>query len=191
MEIFSNWVFWVVLASIVFVLALIGYLTESMKKPKEDKKEEKEEEPIQSEPTVEPVQPEPTVTPAQDDNWMTMPEVNKPLEEVKVDTINEVPADSNVVSEVSTPSVSDNVFTTPVNSDTPAPVTSEPAGLNVETSMTNVENPSVSSNDNTVTSEVSSSTQDVPTSVSESPVTTAENLDIEENNDKNSDIWNL
>lgn len=189
MEIFSNWVFWVLLATIVFVLALIGYLTESMKKTKEDKKEEKKEEPIQPESTVETVQPESTVTPTQDDNWMTMPEVNKPLEEVQVDTINEVSNDANAVEETSTSSVGNNVFTTSVNNDTPAPVTSEPAGLNVETSSNVVETLGDGPADNTTTPEVFSSTQDVSTPSFESSVTmSSENSSTDE---KNSDIWNL
>ena len=72
MEIFSNWIFWVILASIVFVLALIGYLTESMKKTKEEKKEEpKEEEPTVNTETVDGnVQTE-----VKADDWMDMPKV--------------------------------------------------------------------------------------------------------------------
>ena len=32
MEIFSNWIFWVVMAAVIFVFALIGFLAESKKK---------------------------------------------------------------------------------------------------------------------------------------------------------------
>ena len=42
MEIFSNWMFWVVLAAIIFILAIIGYLTDGLKKAKK-KQPEKEE----------------------------------------------------------------------------------------------------------------------------------------------------
>lgn len=35
MNILTNWVFWIIIAAIVFVLALIGYLSESKKKNKE------------------------------------------------------------------------------------------------------------------------------------------------------------
>ena len=38
MDIFSNMTFWIILIAIIFILALIGYLSESMKKPKEEKK---------------------------------------------------------------------------------------------------------------------------------------------------------
>ena len=34
MNIFTNWIFWVIVAAIVFVLAIIGYLSESKKKNK-------------------------------------------------------------------------------------------------------------------------------------------------------------
>ena len=41
MEIFTNWIFWTVLATIIFLLAVIGYLAESKKKTenKEDVKD--------------------------------------------------------------------------------------------------------------------------------------------------------
>lgn len=42
MEMFSNWIFWVVLCSIIFVFALIGFLSENSKKKKEKKKETSE-----------------------------------------------------------------------------------------------------------------------------------------------------
>ena len=34
MNILTNWVFWIIIAAIVFVLAIIGYLSESKKKNK-------------------------------------------------------------------------------------------------------------------------------------------------------------
>lgn len=44
MEIFTNWVFWVVLAAVVFLFAMIGFLAESKKKHQENKKESKKSE---------------------------------------------------------------------------------------------------------------------------------------------------
>ena len=194
MEIFSNWIFWVVLASIVFVLALIGYLTESMKK---DKKEDKKKE----EPDVVPevtasVTPETNEVniPAQNDDWTTMPKVDSSLEEVKVDSISEVADSTNSA---------DSVFTSPVSDtevSTLEPVTPEVQGLNVETPAMSLNNESVNesvSSDN-VTMETplevrpEATTQETPlvdTSAQETPIETLNTDDTQ--TEKNSDIWNL
>ena len=194
MEILSNWVFWVVLASIVFVLALIGYLTESMKKTKKDNKEEKNdtkpiEEAVESQPAA------PTVNEANNNDWMSMPKVDKPLEEVKVDTISDTLNVNNDVfnsqnnAETVTPveSVSDALNTVePSSVVTPVePVSSEPAGLNVESPVdasTNVVEPIAT--DTTSVSEEVKPTQPVQ----DAPV---ESLNVSETDEKNNDIWNL
>ena len=171
MEIFSNWIFWVVLASIVFVLALIGYLTESMKKPKKEDKEEKNEEavePVLMETKTEDVKPEPVVNEVKTDDWMTMPEVNKPLEEVKVSNIQDVGV--NEVPSASTENVS--------------PVTPEvPETLNDVSSPT-VDMPS----DTTVTENPVNPVADSENSVSENATDVSADKPAEE---KNNDIWNL
>lgn len=194
MEILSNWVFWVVLASIVFVLALIGYLTESMKKTKKDNKEEKNdtkpiEEAVESQPTA------PTVNEANNNDWMSMPKVDKPLEEVKVDTISDTLNVNNDVfnsqnnAETVTPveTVSDVTnIVEPSSVVTPVePVSSEPAGLNVESHVdasTNVVEP--------ITTDTTSVSEEVnPTQpVQDAPV---ESLNVSETDEKNNDIWNL
>lgn len=194
MEIFSNWVFWVLLATIVFVLALIGYLTESMKKTKKDNKEEKNdtkpiEEAVESQPTA------PTVNEANNNDWMSMPKVDKPLEEVKVDTISDTLNVNNDVfnsqnnAETVTPveTVSDVTnIVEPSSVVTPVePVSSEPAGLNVESHVdasTNVVEP--------ITTDTTSVSEEVkPTQpVQDAPV---ESLNVSETDEKNNDIWNL
>ena len=189
MEIFSNWIFWVVLASIVFVLALIGYLTESMKKDKKDDK--KKEEPDVVPEVTAPVTPETNEVniPAQNDDWTTMPKVDSSLEEVKVDSISEVADSTNSA---------DGVFTSPVSDtevSTLEPVTSEVQGLNVETPAMSLNNESVSS-DNVVSetplevsSEETTQTPIVDTSAQETPIETLNTDDTQA--EKNSDIWNL
>ena len=194
MEIFSNWIFWVVLASIVFVLALIGYLTESMKKDKKDDK--KKEEPDVVPEVTAPVTPEPSEVniPAQNDDWTTMPKVDSSLEEVKVDSISEVADSTNSA---------DGVFTSPVSDtevSTLEPVTPEVQGLNVETPAMSLNNESVNesvSSDN-VTMETplevrpEPTTQETPlvdTSAQETPIETLNTDDTQ--TEKNSDIWNL
>lgn len=194
MEIFSNWIFWVVLASIVFVLALIGYLTESMKKDK--KEDKKEEEPAMESEVNTPVTPEPSEVniPAKDDDWTTMPKVDSSLEEVKVDSISEVADSTNSA---------DSVFTSPVSDtevSTLEPVTPEVQGLNVETPAMSLNNESVNesvSSDN-VTMETplevrpEATTQETPlvdTSAQETPIETLNTDDTQA--EKNSDIWNL
>ena len=188
MEIFSNWIFWVVLASIVFVLALIGYLTESMKKDKKDDK--KKEEPDVVPEVTAPVTPETNEVniPAQNDDWTTMPKVDSSLEEVKVDSISEVADSTNSA---------DGVFTSPVSDtevSTLEPVTSEVQGLNVETPAMSLNNESVSS-DNVametpleVSSEETTQTPIVDTSAQETPIETLNTDDTQA--EKNSDIWN-
>ena len=194
MEIFSNWIFWVVLASIVFVLALIGYLTESMKKDK--KEDKKEEEPAMESEVNTPVTPEPSEVniPAKDDDWTTMPKVDSSLEEVKVGSISEVADSTNSA---------DSVFTSPVSDtevSTLEPVTPEVQGLNVETPAMSLNNESVNesvSSDN-VTMETplevrpEATTQETPlvdTSAQETPIETLNTDDTQA--EKNSDIWNL
>lgn len=46
MEIFSNWIFWVVMAAVIFVFALIGFLAESKKKKSGNSLDVKNEEKI-------------------------------------------------------------------------------------------------------------------------------------------------
>ena len=82
----SNPILWIIIATVVFILALIGFLTESLKK--------KKEEPVKEEPKVEnnvieveKTEPVESINETKVDDWSTMPEVNAPLEEVKVDTI--------------------------------------------------------------------------------------------------------
>lgn len=119
MEIFSNWIFWVVLASIVFVLALIGYLTESMKNSKKNDRDEevsKSEEPI----SETPMQSESVTVENQvsTDDWMNMPKINKPLEEVKVDTINDVQSSTPDTSvDVASSSETNNIFDNSADND--------------------------------------------------------------------------
>ena len=190
MEMFSNWIFWVVLASIVFVLALIGYLTESMKKDK--KEDKKKEEPDVVPEVTAPVTPETNEVniPAQNDDWTTMPKVDSSLEEVKVDSISEVTDSTNSA---------DSVFTSPVSDtevSTLEPVTSEVQGLNVETPAMSLNNESVSSDNVTMETPLEvrpeATTQETPlvdTSAQETPIETLNTDDTQA--EKNSDIWNL
>lgn len=197
MEIFSNWIFWVVLASIVFVLALIGYLTESMKKDKKDDKKKDEASPVPEVSVPETPETNEVNIPAQNDDWTTMPKVDAPLDEVKVDTISEVTDEPNSI---------DNLATSPVSDEnevpSPAPVTSEPQGLNVETPV--MSNDSVFNNSNVdATLETPSLVQDTSADTTQTtPVETlntnnqqttpVETLNTDDSQtDKNSDIWNL
>lgn len=197
MEILSNWVFWVILASIVFVLALIGYLTESMKKPKKDE-EKKDTDSNEVNTDAKPVQEEPVVTEVKADDWMTMPEVNKPLEEVKVDSINDMPSESSVTADVNTETTTGgDLFTTPsINEAVPVENTmtdnTEANNVNVESSVNQAETtvfPTANTEETPVMSEPAVSTEVTPSEpVQDTPV---ETLNTSESDDKNTDIWNL
>lgn len=208
MEIFSNWVFWVILASIIFVLALIGYLTESMKKPNktdENKEDDKNDNKVDTNVVSTPAEPAVTETPA--DDWTTMPEINKPLEEVKVDNINEVPESSintNVNSDTAT--IGGDLFANPSVNETVTPVDNTMA--NSESTMNNVSvespvntadntvEPTVNVTENTVASEPAvtpTSSETTSDNTASEPVqsTPVETLNTSETDDKNTDIWNL
>lgn len=197
MEILSNWVFWVILASIVFVLALIGYLTESMKKPKKDE-EKKDTDSNEVNTDAIPVQEEPVVTEVKADDWMTMPEVSKPLEEVKVDSINDMPSESSVTADVNTETTTGgDLFTTPsINEAVPVENTmtdsTEVNNVNVESSVNQAETtvfPTANTEETPVMSEPAVSTEVTPSEpVQDTPV---ETLNTPESDDKNTDIWNL
>ena len=193
MEIFSNWIFWVILASIVFVLALIGYLTESMKKSnKDDKKdtEAKDDNQVNTEAT--PAQEEPVVTETPADDWMTMPEVNKPLEEVKVDSIDDTPNESPLTADVNKEENTD-MFTNSNVNETVMPVENNIAN-NVETESSvnqteTTEIPMAKAEETLVTPETTVSS-DV-TSSEPVQLTQIETANTSESDEKNTDIWNL
>ena len=193
MEIFSNWIFWVILASIVFVLALIGYLTESMKKSnKDDKKdtEAKDDNQVNTEAT--PAQEEPVVTETLADDWMTMPEVNKPLEEVKVDSIDDTPNESPLTADVNKEENTD-MFTNSNVNETVMPVENNIAN-NVETESSvnqteTTEIPMAKAEETLVMPETTVSS-DV-TSSEPVQLTQTETANTSESDEKNTDIWNL
>ena len=193
MEIFSNWIFWVILASIVFVLALIGYLTESMKKSnKDDKKdtEAKDDNQVNTEAT--PAQEEPVVTETSADDWMTMPEVNKPLEEVKVDSIDDTPNESPLTADVNKEENTD-IFTNSNVNETVMPVENNIAN-NVETESSvnqteTTEIPMAKAEETLVMPETTVSS-DV-TSSEPVQLTQTETANTSESDEKNTDIWNL
>lgn len=205
MEILSSWIFWVILASIVFVLALIGYLTESMKKSKKDEKKDTDVKDVNEVNTnVTPAQDESAVTEVKADDWMTMPEVSKPLEEVKVDSINDIPSESTVTADVNTTATTDgadlfananvNETVTPVENTMTSANNNEVNNLNVEPTMNTVGN----TVENTVTQESvvapeSSEPAVSPEVTPSEPVqsTPVETLNTSESDDKNTDIWNL
>ena len=195
MEIFSNWVFWIILATIVFVLALIGYLTESMKKSKKEENKEKQPE---VENNMDVVQPESTVTEvkAQADDWTSMPEVNKPLEEVKVDSISE-PIENNESTNAvddlfGTPSVApvaptvnteaNETVTDTVSADVTPGIQETVAPESVVESATEVSTPEVQPVE-TVNTTVTPEVQPVATDTQTTEPSTE--------NNKNNDIWNL
>ena len=150
MEIFSNGVFWIILATIIFILALIGFLTESMKKSKKNN-------------NVEAVQPTDSVidTSEVNVNFNAMPDVNKPLEEVKVDTLNE---------NVST--LNDEVS----------------ADSNVETLMQETSDNSEKAVEQQDSSNILNTPENGFTDSSNNNVSTLDNTNSD---DKNNDIWNL
>lgn len=212
MEILSSWIFWVILASIVFVLALIGYLTESMKKSKKDEKKDTDVTDVNEvNNNVTPASEEPVVTEVKADDWMTMPEVSKPLEEVKVDSINDIPSESTVTTDVNTTATTDdadlfananvNETVTPMENTMTSANNNEVNNLNVEPTMNTVGNtvePTVNTVENTVTQESvvapeSSEPAVSPEVTPSEPVqsTPVETLNTSESDDKNTDIWNL
>lgn len=212
MEILSSWIFWVILASIVFVLALIGYLTESMKKSKKDEKKDTDVKDVNEvNNNVTPASEEQVVTEVKADDWMTMPEVSKPLEEVKVDSINDIPSESTVTADVNTETTTGgadlfananvNETVTPVENTMTSANNNEVNNLNVEPTMNTVGNtvePTVNTVENTVTPEsvvAQESSEPVvsPEVTSSEPVqsTPVETLNTSESDDKNTDIWNL
>ena len=193
MEIFSNWIVWVILASIVFVLALIGYLTESMKKSnKDDKKDTEAKDDNQVNVEATPAQEEPVVTETPADDWMTMPEVNKPLEEVKVDSINDMPNESPLTADVNKEENTD-MFTNSNVNETVMPVENNIAN-NVETESSvnqteTTEIPMTKAEETLVTPETTVSS-DV-TSSEPVQLTQTETANTSESDEKNTDIWNL
>ena len=193
MEIFSNWIFWVILASIVFVLALIGYLTESMKKSnKDDKKDTEAKDDNQVNVDATPAQEEPVVTETLADDWMTMPEVNKPLEEVKVDSIDDTPNESPLTADVNKEENTD-MFTNSNVNETVMPVENNIAN-NVETESSvnqteTTEIPMAKAEETLVTPETTVSS-DV-TSSEPVQLTQTETANTSESDEKNTDIWNL
>ena len=193
MEIFSNWIFWVILASIVFVLALIGYLTESMKKSnKDDKKDTEAKDDNQVNVDTTPAQAEPVVTETPADDWMTMPEVNKPLEEVKIDSINDMPNESPLTADVNKEENTD-MFTNSNVNETVMPVENNIAN-NVETESSvnqteTTEIPMAKAEETLVTPETTVSS-DV-TSSEPVQLTQTETANTSESDEKNTDIWNL
>ena len=212
MEILSSWIFWVILASIVFVLALIGYLTESMKKSKKDEKKDTDVKDVNEvNNNVTPVSEEPVVTEVKADDWMTMPEVSKPLEEVKVESINDIPSESTVTTDVNTTATTDGAdlfananikeTVTPMENTMTSANNNEVNNLNVEPTMNTVGNtvePTVNTVENTVTpesvvapesSEPAVSPEVTPSELVQS--TPVETLNTSESDDKNTDIWNL
>ena len=212
MEILSSWIFWVILASIVFVLALIGYLTESMKKSKKDEKKDTDVKDVNEvNNNVTPVSEEPVVTEVKADDWMTMPEVSKPLEEVKVESINDIPSESTVTTDVNTTATTDGAdlfananvkeTVTPMENTMTSANNNEVNNLNVEPTMNTVGNtvePTVNTVENTVTPESvvaqeSSEPAVSPEVTPSEPVqsTPVETLNTSESDDKNKDIWNL
>lgn len=193
MEIFSNWIVWVILASIVFVLALIGYLTESMKKSnKDDKKDTEAKDDNQVNVDATPAQEEPVVTETPADDWMTMPEVNKPLEEVKVDSIDDTPNESPLTADVNKEENTD-MFTNSNVNETVMPVENNIAN-NVETESSvnqteTTEIPMTKAEETLVTPETTVSS-DV-TSSEPVQLTQTETANTSESDEKNTDIWNL
>lgn len=197
MEILSNWIFWVVLASIVFVLALIGYLTESMKQSSK-KKENKDAEVNDTDDSVTNVvsTPAPTVTTTTNDDWTTMPEVNKPLEEVKVDSIDEVSNESPVSTDsVDAPVNNGADMFADVNMakmDEPTENVSNTEVNNVETPVNFTENTTpISSMPENVVSPEQKPTETLDVNSAPAENTPAEPLNTSESDDKNIDIWNL
>lgn len=193
MEIFSNWIVWVILASIVFVLALIGYLTESMKKSnKDDKKDTEAKDDNQVNVDATPAQEEPVVTETPADDWMTMPGVNKPLEEVKVDSIDDTPNESPLTADVNKEENTD-MFTNLNVNETVMPVENNIAN-NVETESSvnqteTTEIPMTKAEETLVTPETTVSS-DV-TSSEPVQLTQIETANTSESDEKNTDIWNL
>ena len=174
MELFSNWVFWVILVAIIFSLALIGYLSENMKKSKNDNKKEDNNESSDTTNNVNTVNtsadtvsaPTDNVSEVKVDDWTTMPEVK--LEPLNVDSVSQPQAENPApVSEVNTV---DNVVSEPAaNSvetlaETPQPVTEVVSVPTVEP----IETLDTSSNDGEVVQQ-----------------TTTDQAE------KNNDIWNV
>ena len=179
MDLLSNWVFWIIIAAIVFVLALIGYLTDSIKKSKKYDKNDDEVKPQPVEPKVERTE-EPTESVVNDD-WTTMPEV-------KVDTIDEKPTVTPVM-----PTVNATVDT-PVSSGESLSATSSSVNVSSEPSTVQTDSTpndiNVDSSNNTETL-VSNSDTSASQQTSESKQdATVETLDVSDNNDKDTNIWN-
>ena len=128
MELFSNWMFWVILAAILFILAIIGYLSESKKKSKK-KEVSNEASSNNSAASVETVEtPVQTPASAQTDDFTVMPEV-------KVETLNDVkPAEP--MQAPATSVVNENVVTDKVPDVTPT-TSSEPAATSSSNNQNN------------------------------------------------------
>lgn len=193
MEILSNPAFWIILATIVFILAIIGFLTDGLNKQKKEKSNK--EEPKMANTTTNEVEKDVTTenlveTPVENpvetktDDWTVMPEVNTPLEEVKVDTIEEIPSEPT----------SEPLFNEPVISalpETESVVETPVETLNENPTEQVVETPVESLNKNS-TEQVESLSFDTPVETLSAP-TPAETEISEvptENSNDNNDIWN-
>ena len=131
MNILTNWIFWIVISAIVFVLAIIGYLSESKKKNKKVVNEINND--VISSDTTQNV--ETNSVPANDNvaqstvsssisdsDFNIMPEVNSVSVTQPSNVISNSSLDSNVFSVPSTLEAPTSVQPTVVETPAPAPV---------------------------------------------------------------------
>ena len=90
MDIFSDWVFWVIVAAIVFIMALIGYLAEGTSLAKKKKNEAKPNEDNKSVDNLENTNIVNNNQGTINNDWTVLPETSDSIKEVKIDQINEV-----------------------------------------------------------------------------------------------------
>lgn len=131
MNFLTNWIFWIIVALIVFILAIIGYLSESRKKSKkesEDKGTEGGVTPTVSESAIEnnSVQkPTDEKTETIVDEWSSMPEINSSTVSSS-SIVSNSSLDSSVFSSDDSAPVSEPVKEILPSSATPMPADSQP-----------------------------------------------------------------
>ena len=179
MDIFSNWIFWVVLAAILFILAIIGYLSESRKRSKK-KEENKNETSINDNPNVVASTTTDAVSAVKNDDWTTMPEVS--VAPLNVENNAQTQAETNVASAPDTLNMTpvEPVSTPEALNVSPVEPVSTPEALNVSP----VE-PLATPEALNVSPVEPLATPDISTSVS-----STDNENTTDTSDKSNNVWN-
>ena len=128
----NNWTIWLLAAGIIFLLSILGYLSESKKKneKKEEELEPEEKKEMLVEPEIKEEKKEPEIKEETNDNWNVMPEVN--VQTVAANAVSNTNLDSTVFSKQqvtepasTAPAETSSVFAD-ANASSPEPIPANP-----------------------------------------------------------------